>query len=267
MVRYNLRTKVILILMALFITVPLIIGGVMATPSEKQRVFDEAGLLTESEIINLENAAQDYSEKRETDFIILTTKDADNKDIQIYMEDLYDEKGFGYDKAHGNAAILTIDMKSREVYLAGFYKAEKYLDDKRLDQIRNKITPDLTNKDYYYAFSTFFKTADRYMDFRPGVNPENIFFKTSFQFFIALGLAGVLVFFMAYNSGGKVTTNDRTYRDKANTKVLSHKDSYIRTTVTKSHQPRNNNSGGSGGGGGGGRSSGGHSHSGSRGSF
>ena len=63
------------------------------------------------------------------------------KDIIDYMEDFYDEKGLGYDKSHGNTAILTIDMKNGDIYLAGYYKAEKYLDDYRLDIIRDKIAP------------------------------------------------------------------------------------------------------------------------------
>ena len=67
----------------------------------------------------------------------MTTDHTEGKDIVEYMEDFYDDKALGYDKPHGNA-ILTIDMNNRDVYLAGFYKGEEYLDDYRLDLIQDR---------------------------------------------------------------------------------------------------------------------------------
>lgn len=68
---------------------------------------------------------------------------------------------------------------------------------------------------------------------------------------------------MTYRSGGRVTVNRATYEDSSNSSVIDRQDRYIRTTVTKRKIEKNNNNGG----GGGGTSRGGHSHSGSRGSF
>lgn len=234
----------------------------------KQYVYDFAGLLKKDEITKLEELAQKFSVKRNTDIIILTTNDTKGKDIVPYMEDFYDEMALGYDKSHGNTAILTIDMKGRDVYLAGFYKAEKYLDDRRLDSIRDKITPDLSSGNYYDAFHTFIKTSYKYMGIKPGVNPDNILFNIWFQISASIGLAGIIVGAMAYNSGGKVTVSAKTYEATDSSSVLHRKDQYIRTTTSRIKKPTNNNSGGgSGGGFGGGISRGGHSHSGSRGKF
>jgi uncharacterized protein len=84
-----------------------------------------AGLLTGEEVEELEILAEKYSSRRQTDFIVLTTEDTEKKDVVKYMEDFYDEKALGYDKPHGNCAILTVDMEHREVYLAGFYKGRR----------------------------------------------------------------------------------------------------------------------------------------------
>lgn len=237
----------------------------------KQRIYDFAGLLSEEQVQGLEYTANKYSSKRKTDMVILTSNDMKGKDIVKYMEDFYDEKALGYDKPHGNCAILTIDMQNREVYLAGFYKAEEYLDDSRLDLIRDKITPDLSKGDYYTAFNDFIKISYKYMGVRPGVDPNNILFDLWFQIITSLVTAGFVVGVMAHNSGGRVTVGESTYRDSGNSRILQRRDDYIRTTVTKVRKPpKNTSSGGSiggGGGGGGGISSGGHSHSGSRGSF
>lgn len=244
---------------------------VLADSSTKQRIYDFANLLTLEEVERLETMAQKYSTRRDTDFIILTTNDTKGKDIVEYMEDFYDDKALGYDKPHGNTAILTIDMNNRDVYLAGFYKGEEYLDDYRLDLIQDKITPDLSNGDFYKAFRKFIKTSYKYMGIRPGVDPDNILFKLGFQITTSLIVAGIVVGSMAYNTGGRVTVYDGTYRDFSNSRILNRRDIYLRTSVTKHKKPSNNNrSGGSGGSGisrGGGMTRGGHSHSGSRGKF
>lgn len=265
--KQTVNFKALIGLVILFFMSSLLVSDAFASSRTEQKVYDEANLLTETQIQKLEVAAEEHGQNRETDFIILTTLDADGKDIEKYLQDAYDEQGFGYDKEYGNTAILAIDMGSREFYLAGFYKAEAYLDGSRLDQIRDKIIPDLSDGNYYEAFLDFIETGDKYMGYRPGVNPESIFFKTYFHLLVALVLAGFIVFIMAYNSKTKVTTTPRTYRDDATSKVLNRHDLYVRTQTTKTRKPPKTSGGGGSSGGGGGMTGGGHSHSGSRGSF
>lgn len=255
-------------IMMLVLLISLILQPVMAEEKPHQKVYDFAGLLTAEETAELESLSNKYSPKRQVDIIILTTRDTQGKDVVQYMEDFYDEKGLGYDKPHGNTAILTIDMQNREVYVAGFYKGEEYLDNSRCDLIREKITPALSAGDYYEAFQSFIKLSYQYMGVKPGVNPENILFKLWFQILVPVGIAGISVFVMAYHSGGRKTTGSRTYLDNSNSGLTNRIDNYVRTVTTKHRKPSSNkNSGGGSFGGGGGVSSGGHSHSGSRGSF
>jgi uncharacterized protein len=265
MVRRKSCSKVILIFFVLSLFLPLFFNSDVAAAGTKQNIYDYADLLADEEVAELEDMANTYGAKRETSFMILTTNDTGGKDIVDYAEDFYDKEAPGYDKPHGNTVILTIDMKNRDVYLAGFYKAEEYLDNSRLDLIREKITPDLTDGNYYDAFHTFIETSSKYMGIRPGANPDNPLFNLWFQLLISIGVAGIVVGVMLYSSGGKITVNDRTYMDADNSQVLDRRDAYLRTTVTKQRKPSNNNN--NGGGGGGGVSRGGHSHSGSRGSF
>lgn len=232
----------------------------------KKLIYDDANLLSEEEYDKLNELANKYGAKRETDIIIITSTNSENKDVVDMTEDFYDNQAPGYDKPHGNAAILTLDMRNRDVYLAGFYKAETYLDDERLDKIRNKITPYLTDGNYAAAFEKYIKTSYKYMDFKPGVNPDNILFNIWFQLGAAVAIGGIAVGAMAYNSGGRVTVDRRTYEDAQTSGIQDRQDQYIRTTVTKSKIEKSSGGGG-GGGGGGGVTGGGHSHSGSRGSF
>lgn len=236
----------------------------VAAAYTKTLVFDEAGLLSPSDIDELNVMANEYGAERETDIIIYTSNNLENKDVVILTEDFYDERAPGNDKPHGNAVILTLDMYNRDIYLAGFYKAEDYLDDGRLNKIRDKIASDLSEGNYRAAFEKYIKTAHRYMGYKPGVNPDNILFKLWFQLTGAVVIGGIVVGVMAYRSGGRVTVGFRTYEDASTSGVLDSEDRYIRTTVTKRKIERSSSSSS---GGGGGTTSGGHSHSGSRGSF
>ncbi|SDC44414.1 uncharacterized protein SAMN02799630_00313 [Paenibacillus sp. UNCCL117] len=259
---------VLLLLMVIGLAVPLMLMAEesAAAAESKRLIYDDAGLLSRQDYEELNAMANQYGAERQTDIMIVTSKNAENKDVMRMTQDFYDARAPGYDKPHGNAAILMVDMRNREVYLAGFYKAKEYLDDGRLDRIRTRISPALSSGDYRQAFQTYILTAHRYMGFSPGVNPDNILFNLWFQLAVSLVIGGVTVGTMAYHSGGRVTVQRQTYEDATNSGVIDQQDHYIRTTMTR-HKIAKSSSGGSGGGGGGGTTGGGHSHSGSRGSF
>ncbi|WP_312470347.1 TPM domain-containing protein [Neobacillus sp.] len=289
--------------MALLLLLPLGIRAKAETFDRNHYIYDYAEVLTDQEVAELQALSSKLGEERDTAFIIITVNGTDGKEIKQYVEDFYDEHAPGYDQPHGNTAILTIDMQERDVYLAGFKKAEQYLDDGRLNSIRDHITPDLSAGNYFQAFSAFLNTTHEYMGYEPGngpeeskgydpgggtggytgydpgdgpgeysgnepsVNPENILFKWWFQLIAAITVAGVIVTIIAFRSGGRVTVNAQTYIDSNQSKVISQYDNFVRQTVTKQRKPSNNNTHSGGGGSGGGITSGGHSHSGSSGKF
>jgi uncharacterized protein len=231
-------------------------------------IYDHADLLTAEQEAALAAKAAELGARRETDFIIITLNGTGGKDIVDYVADFYDETAPGYDGPHGNAAILAIDLEQRDVFLAGFKQAEVRLNDARLDNIRTKITPHLSAGRFYDAFDQYLELAHKYMGFRPGVNPDSLFFNTGFQLAVSVGLAAVAVGVMAYRSGGRVTINARTYLDASRSRVVSKSDVFVNKTVTRTKIERNQSGGGGGGfGGGGGVTRGGHTFSGSRGKF
>ncbi|MFJ7725283.1 TPM domain-containing protein [Neobacillus sp. NPDC097160] len=281
------KYSILFLFMTLFLLLPLGLSVKAETFDRNQYIYDSAGLLTSEEAAELQNLASELGKERETAFIILTLNGTDGKILKQYVEDFYDEQAPGYDQPHGNTAILAIDMQERDVYLAGFKKAEQYLDDGRLDQIRDNITPDLSEGHYFQAFSVFLNTSYEYMGYEPsnssdgytgngsggnqgeyngydsGSEPENLFFQWWFQLIVSFIIAGVVVAIMAYRSGGRVTVNARTYMDSDKSKVVSKYDNFVNQTVTRQKKPSNDSKSG----GGGGITGGGHSHSGSGGKF
>jgi uncharacterized protein len=279
-------------LMAILLLLPLGVHAAAEPFDRNHYIYDDANLLTDKEKTDLQSLAAKLGAERETAFIILTVDGTDGRELKKYVEDFYDKNGPGYDQQFGNTAIAAIDMQERDVYLAGFEKAEQYLDDSRLNMIRDQITPYLSSGDYFQAFSEFITEAHQYMGIEPdsgtGYVPgdnsggytgtdmvdepigngqdftlESLFFKWWVQLIIALAVGGISVGVMAYRSGGRVTVNASTYMDEERSGVLNKHDHLIRQTITRVKKPENNTRSG----GGGGISSGGHTHSGSSGKF
>jgi uncharacterized protein len=244
----------------------LTMGMMVGASDSSQRIYDYANLLTETEIEELENLALEHSGIREVDFLFLTTNDTDDKGVVTYMGEFFDQ--WADETSQENGVLFTIDMENRKVFLAGFGTGETYLDDERIEMVLDQITPHIVDGNYGEAFRDTVVTASEYMEYRPGVNPENILFKWWFQVAVSVILAAVIVGAMAYNSGGRVTTNTRTYFDQNHSRVNSKRDRFRNKTVSKRKKPSNNNkSGGGGGFGGGGTTGGGRSFSGGGRSF
>src|SRR5699024_6505612 len=127
--------------------------------------------------------------------------------IGDYMDDFYDNNAPGYEKPKGTAVLVGIDMASRDIVIDSFGEAEKKLDPDRLTAIREEITSDLSRGNYFDAFSDVIYLSDKYLKYKPGVDPTNPFYKTSVQFFAALILGGVIVGAMVFRMNPRMTTN------------------------------------------------------------
>lgn len=230
----------------------------------KQLIYDDAGLLTQEEYQELNLMANELGAERETD-IMIVTYDVEGYDVMKMMQDFYDYYGPGFDKPYGNTAILTLDMSSREFYVGGFYKAETYLANERTDKIRDKISPDLSEGNYLLAFQKYIKTTHKYMAYHPSLNPDVILFNIWVQLGFAVLLGWFIVRMMVRRSGSRSTVDSGTYEDQTTSGLVDYSDSYSHTSTSSRRIESSSSS--SGGDSGGGTTSGGHSHSGSRGSF
>ena len=99
--------------------------------------------------------ANQYSAERQTDLIIYTSNNEEQKSDMLLTQEFYDDRAPGYDKPHGNTVMLTLDMYNRKMYVAGFYKGEEYVDNSRADKITAKIAPELTDGNYRGRLKSF----------------------------------------------------------------------------------------------------------------
>lgn len=273
----------------LFLVFAIILGSILSettsnADTSQQRVYDNANLLSTEEIASLEELSLEIGSKYETTIYILSDVDSQGKSRQTYMEDFADSK----EVVNSTLLFVNMDPENRGFEIQGYGDNEYFINSSRIESILDAVFPYLKDGEYYQAFITYLEETDYYLSMDPSEDtsihvPDNdyassdkyyaeeldaenktIFEELWFQILLSLAMGGIVVGIMAFNSGGRVTTNERTYLDSNHSRVLAHRDDYIRTTTTRIKKPSNNNHGG---GGGGGISSGGRSHSGGGRSF
>ncbi len=273
-------------------------GTAAYAAQEDQKVYDFYGLFSDEEIADLEDICAEYGEDGKIDIVMIITDDLKGSSATRYLEDFYDEYGFGYNEEFGDTAMILVNMESgnRSVNIQGYGNAEYYLNNDRIEYILDDVALMLQDGSYYDSLEEFSRQAAYYMKEEKGVNTtpaagginsgnyygessydgpsnyygekeDNIFYNTLFQLLIAIIIGAAAVGIMAVNSGGRVTVHNRTYLDEPHSGVVANRDDYIRTTTTRVKRPSNNNGKGGRSSGGGGISRGGHSHSGGGRSF
>lgn len=259
----------------------------------KQKVYDNADILTSSQEEELEDRIYSASNNGKLDIVILTVDTISGKDPIIYAADFYEEMGFGYDYEVGTGVILLINMGERDVALAGAGMAKIYLPDHELDEIRDDITSDLSDGNYYRAMMDYIDAVEEKAldalddreykeafeewyskDYSSAVDQDAFFeeytpkdnFFTTFKnpvvdIVIGLIIAGVVVAILASQSKTQITVNSKSYLNQG-IRLRTRQDTFTHTTTTRHKIESSSSSGG-----GNHRSSGGHSFSGSKGKF
>lgn len=254
---------------------------VSAVSGSGRLIFDEAGLLTETEKEELEELASELGGDRETEFLIITADSMDGKDIDRFTSEFIDR----HYKDQASVVVLALDMETRDVSVLAFNEAQRKFDNLKREFVLEEVIPYLSAGEFYKAFSKYLQTSYELMGIPPGEweetgkasfpgsaavpeePSESIFTRWWFHVIVSLVVAGVTVGLMAYNSGGRVTVNAATYLNAGTSKVINQSDHYLRKTVTKRRKPQHKSGGPSGFGGGGGMTSGGHTFSSTRGKF
>lgn len=233
----------------------------MQAPTE--RVYDYADVLTDAEEQKLRDYIAECESKYEIDLVLVTI----NEDVEsqgywdtVMMnkaDDFYDENGFGYDKVHGDGALL-LDNWYEDEYgsQAGSWlstcgivhdRLNDYEIDRVLDEVYYKV-----ESDPYAAYKAYVRTTCEYAS----GDVVNISIP---WWFILLAPAGIAIIYAVSHliqSKAKDTTTAKTYVEGGKCVVTASSDDFIRKNVVT----RRIETSSGGGGGGGHRSGGGGSH-------
>ncbi len=179
------------ILIAFLALVLCLLPLVTASAAENDAfVYDEADLLSSGEEANLIDKLQSISQTYDTQIVVVTTTSTEGS-IDFYVEELYDTMGFGYGERQ-NGVLLLVCMDIREYRILSNGLGADAISPDAIDDICDVISSDLSDGDYYDAFSEFAAQCEYYLDGH--INGFPFDFGMNLLIALAVGaLAGVIV--------------------------------------------------------------------------
>lgn len=229
----------------------------MADASERT-VDDAAGLFTAEQIQELNEQAELIEKKTKAEVFIVTTKS--NREDPYDAADYYLLDTIGKDE---NGVILYIDMLQRKFIISRSGNMIDFLDDKRTDNMLDKMTSKMTAGNYFAAAQNYLSDTNAYVDagvpkghYRMDTETGKItYYKTltPIEMLIAFGAALVLSGGFVGWSALKYKLKFSGYRYPLHEKTVLHlteKEDHLKHSfITTRHIPKHN-SGGRGGSGG-----------------
>lgn len=182
-------------LIALFFAVLICVASIapaFAQPAVP-RMVDDAALLTETEVSDLNAKLDEISERQQLDVAIVTVNSLDGATPQSYADDYFDYNGFGYGDTR-DGVILLLSMESRDWYISTSGYGITAFTDAGIDYIGEKIVPYLGDGLYYDAFDMYADYCDDFITQAKNGSPYDVNNppKESFAFFAALLIALVI---------------------------------------------------------------------------
>ena len=126
-------------------------------------VYDDAGLLTESEAAALSQKLAEVSGQYEAQIIVHTVTSVPYGDVDQYLEYWYDSNQFGYG-ADRDGVLLLLCMETRDYRILSNGYAGYAIDPATIDAIGEAIVSDLSDGEYYHAFEAFADECAYYLD-------------------------------------------------------------------------------------------------------
>lgn len=150
-------------------------------------VWDEAELLNETEVAQLNSKLESISKKYKAEIRVVTVSSMDGGDIDEFLEYLYDESGFGYGENH-DGVLLVVCMDPREYRILSNGFAGEAITSGDIDAIGEAFKSDLSDGNYADAFDTFADKCEYYLDGHINGFP----FNTGKNLLICLGIGFVV---------------------------------------------------------------------------
>ena len=137
------------------------------TVSGQTRVFDQAGLFSETEIIQLEEKIAQCRKSTKMDVVIVSAYADGERSAEEYADDYYDYGGFGVGKkASGVLLLYYMDGPGQpggECYISTAGTMINMLTDERIESILDDVYGDLGNRDFAGATEHFLEDVKVYV--------------------------------------------------------------------------------------------------------
>ena len=209
-------------------------------------VWDEAELLNETEVAQLNSKLESISKKYKAEIRVVTLSSMDGGDIDEFLEYLYDESGFGYGENH-DGVLLVVCMDPREYRILSNGFAGEAITSGDIDAIGEAFKSDLSDGNYADAFDTFADKCEYYLDGHINGFP----FNTGKNLLICLGIGLVVALIVTGIWKGQLKSVRKqsaanSYVKAGTMQITQSGDFFMYRNVTKTQKQSSSSSGSSG---------------------
>ncbi len=127
----------------------------------EQSVFDYAGLLSDSEIDDIESWCEAMRNDWDIDLAFLTTDDTEGMEVREYGAQFFLENDLGVGSDQ-DGVIFVLDMDTREGQIVTHGLAINIYTDYYIDKMWDNMVSYLSDGDYYGAFYSLYEDMDYY---------------------------------------------------------------------------------------------------------
>ena len=209
-------------------------------------VWDEAELLNETEVAQLNSKLESISKKYKAEIRVVTLSSMDGGDIDEFLEYLYDESGFGYGENH-DGVLLVVCMDPREYRILSNGFAGEAITSGDIDAIGEIFKSDLSDGNYADAFDTVADKCEYYLDGHINGFP----FNTGKNLLICLGIGLVVALIVTGIWKGQLKSVRKqsaanAYVKAGTMQITQSGDFFMYRNVTKTQKQSSSSSGSSG---------------------
>lgn len=231
--------------------------SVKAFAADLPLIVDNASLLSDGEITDLENRLNQVSDQYGMDVAIFTESNGDISSAMEAADDYFDYNGFGRG-SDGSGLVLYLNMETRDWWISTKGQAIRVFTDYGISYIGDEIVSDLSDGDYYDAFNTYVDLCGKFLEQAQNGKPYDVDNKVKDPFPFIFTLFGSL--FTGFIIGGvyicilkgqlkSVSPNDsaRDYIVGGSMKVTTAREVLMYKHVSKTRRTESSSSSSSGG--------------------
>ncbi len=205
------------------------------------RVFDDAGLLSDEEITRANEMISHIIDTYQCDVVVVTTNDSEGKSAMDYADDYFDYNGFGIG-AERDGVLLSINMDIRECWISTSGQTILELSDSEIDSMLDSLASYLGDGSYGNGVITWLEDVEYELRTDDGTGyvkqKQNPFvlalYSLGQSFIIGLVIAGIIVLIMIRKCKTAVKpalANEYVNRDSF--VVSRSEDRFLRTHTTQ----------------------------------
>ena len=223
------------------------------------RMNDSAGVLTEDEDNELEDALEELSLRQSFDVTIATVESLESvgyDSMEACADDLYDYCQFGYGPDM-DGVLLLVSVGDRKWHISTCGYGITAFTDAGIQYLGEQMTPDMADGDYAAAFHTFIQWTDAYVTAAREGHPydvDNMPHEPLSILYLCLalviGLVTALIVTGVMKSRLKSVAPQRdatSYVRQGSMKLTNQRDLYLYREVHRTERPKESSSSDSGG--------------------